>query len=71
MATIIVSMYARFLAEPVAQGGTALVTMLVSAVFMVLLWLAIKKFNKIKWLSDFAMSISMIAGMASAVLFSM
>ena len=36
-----------------------------------LLGLAVKKCQKLRWLSDFTLSISMIVGMAAAVLFSM
>lgn len=70
MATLIVSMYARFLAEPVAQGGTPLITMLVSAAAAFLLGLLVKKVQALKWMGDFVMSISMIVGMAAAVIVS-
>ena len=69
IAAIIVSMYSRFMAEPVARGGVALVTMLVSAASMILVGLLIKK-CKLKWLSDFAISLSMIVGMAAAIVYS-
>lgn len=67
MATIIVSMYARFMAEPVATGGVSLVTMLISALCMVGFGIFIKK-TKINWLKDFAVSFSMIIAMAAVVL---
>lgn len=69
MAALIVSMYSRFVAEPLVKGGVALVAMLGSAVIMILLGLLIKKL-KIKWLSDFSLSLSMIAGMCAAVIYS-
>lgn len=71
MAAIIISLYACFLAAPVVEGGMALVTMLCSAACALLLGLAVKKCQKLRWLSDFTLSISMIVGMAAAVLFSM
>ncbi len=67
MAALIVSLYCRFLAEPVAAGGTALIAMLGSAICMILLQFLVKKVQSVKWLSDFNLSISMIVGMASAV----
>jgi len=70
IAAIIVSMYSRFMAEPVTRGGVALVTMLVSAASMVILGFLIKKLN-IKWLSDFAISLSMIIGMCASIVYSL
>ena len=70
VAAIIVSMYSRFMADPVAHGGVALVTMVVSAVAMVGIGFLIKKLN-LKWLSDFALSISMIVGMGAAIVYSL
>lgn len=63
---IIISMYCRFLAEPVVEGGISLVTMLVSALAMTLLGLCIKYF-KLNWMKDFAISFSMIIAMVAAV----
>ena len=70
LAALIVSLYARFLSEPVARGGIMLITMLVSAVCAFLLGLLVKKVRNLKWMTDFVMSISMIAGMVAAVLIS-
>lgn len=70
MGALIVSLYSRFLAEPIVMGGSALTTMLASAVVMVALGQLVKRCKKMKWLGDFNLSISMIAGMAVAVLFS-
>ena len=47
-----------------------LITMLVSAVCAFLLGLLVKRVRGLKWMTDFVMSISMIAGMAAAVLIS-
>jgi len=70
MAALIVSMYSRFVAEPLVKGGVALVAMLGSAVTMILLGFLIKKL-KLKWRSDFSVSLSMIAGMCAAVVYSL
>ena len=70
MGALIVSMYSRFVAEPLVKGGVALVSMLASAVTMLLLGLAIKKL-KAKWLGDFSVSLSMIVGMCAAVVYSL
>lgn len=68
MAALIVSLYCRFIAEPVATGGLALITMLISAVLMILFTFIIKKNPRLKWLNDFTLSISMILSMVAAVL---
>ena len=70
LAALIVSLYARFLAEPVARGGIMLVTMLVSAVCALLLGFLVKRVKGLRWMTDFVMSISMIVGMVAAVLIS-
>ena len=70
LAALIVSLYARFLAEPVARGGVMLITMLVSAACAFLLGLLVKRVKSLKWMNDFVMSISMIVGMFAAVLVS-
>ena len=70
VATIIIAMYSRFMAEPLAKGGTGLITMVSSGAAMVVIGLIIKKTDA-KWLKDFAISFSMIIGMISAVVFSM
>ena len=70
LAALIVSLYARFLAEPVAHGGVMLITMLVSAACAFLLGLLVKRVQSLKWMNDFVLSISMIVGMIAAVLVS-
>ncbi len=50
------------------QGLTPVCTMAVSAVVMAVIGLISTK-SKIRWLSDYALPISLIAGMASAILF--
>ncbi len=50
------------------QGLTPVCVMLVSAVVMAILGLLATKL-KIRWLTDYALPISLIAGMASAILF--
>lgn len=71
MGAIIISLYARFLVEPIVQGGVNLVTMLGSAVTCILMGVLLKKFPKARWLSDYSLSISMVVGMVAAVLYSM
>ena len=71
MGALIVSLYSRFLAEPVVEGGNALITMVASAIVMFALGQLVTHCKKLKWLGDFNLSISMIAGMAVAVLFSL
>ncbi len=58
-----------FLAEPIVKGGLPLVTMISGALLMVICAVLIKKFE-IKWLREFAVPISMVGAMASAVIFS-
>ncbi len=58
-----------FVGEPLTQGGVPLATIFSSAVIMLLLTFAIKKW-KMGWLNNFALSLSMIGGMALAVLYS-
>lgn len=70
MAALIVSLYCRFIAEPVAQGGMALVTMVISALLMIVFTFIIKKIPKLRWLNDFTLSICMILAMAAAVILS-
>ena len=67
IAAIIVSMYARFMAEPVSTGGIGLATMAISALAMIGFGLLIKN-GRNAWLKDFAVSFSMIIAMVSAVL---
>lgn len=70
IAAIMISMYARFLAEPVVTGGVSLVTMLASALTMALLGLCIKHL-KWNWMKDYALSFSMIIAMVIAVVISL
>ncbi|NLZ27826.1 MAG: DUF5058 family protein [Firmicutes bacterium] len=58
-----------FVGEPLVKGGVPLATILSSAAIMVLLKLVIDRF-KVEWLNNFALSFSMIGGMALAILFS-
>ncbi len=51
------------------QGLTPVCVMLVSAIVMAALGVISKKF-KIRWITDYALPISLICGMASAILFS-
>ncbi|MDA3845951.1 MAG: DUF5058 family protein [Vallitaleaceae bacterium] len=62
-------MISVFLGRPFASGGIGLYVLLSSAAIMLGLTHLSKKMN-IKWLADFALSVSMIAGMALAILFS-
>jgi len=58
-----------FIAEPIVQGGLPLITMLSGAVLMIICGFLIKRFN-MKGLTEFAVPISMVGAMASAVIFS-
>ncbi len=58
-----------YLADGFAQGFTPVCVMLVSAVVMAVLGILATKF-KVTWLTDYALPISLICGMASAILFS-
>ncbi len=57
-----------FLARPVTAGGLPLITVISGAVLMTGCALLIEKF-KIKWLREFALPISMVGAMVSAVIF--
>jgi asparagine N-glycosylation enzyme membrane subunit Stt3 len=57
-----------FLARPVTAGGVPLFTVISGAVLMTICALLITK-RDIKWLKEFALPISMIGAMASAVIF--
>lgn len=57
-----------FLAGPVVAGGLPLITLATGAVLMTVFALLIHKFN-IKWLREFALPISMVGAMASAIIF--
>ena len=58
-----------YLSQGFAQGFTPVFVMVVSAVVMAILGILSTKFN-IRWLTDYALPISLICGMASAILFS-
>lgn len=61
-------MLSVFLGEPIVNGGIALYVLLSSAAVMLLItWIA--DLTKMRWIKDFALSVSMIAGMGFAVLF--
>jgi hypothetical protein len=55
-----------YLSKGFAQGFTPVCVMVVSAVVMAVLGILSTKF-KIRWLTDYALPISLIAGMASAI----
>lgn len=58
-----------YISQGFAQGFTPVCVMVVSAVVMAILGILSTKFN-IRWLTDYALPISLICGMASAILFS-
>ncbi|MFY9114019.1 MAG: DUF5058 family protein [Dethiobacteria bacterium] len=57
-----------FVGEPLVKGGVPLATILSSAAIMMLLKYVIDRW-KIDWLNNFALSLSMIGGMALAILY--
>lgn len=59
---------ASFVTPSLVEGGTAIIALFSSAVFMIILVLLIKKF-KIRWLKEFALALSMIGAMICSVLF--
>lgn len=62
-------MLSVFLGDPIVSGGISLMVLVSSALVMLFItWIA--KITKKQWIKDFALSVSMIAGMAFAVLFS-
>jgi len=61
-------MISVFLGRPIASGGIGLYVLLSSAFIMLGLTYLSKKM-KINWLADFALSVSMVAGMGLAILF--
>lgn len=69
IASLFFGMISVFIGQPVVSGGIQLATILTSAAIMFLLTAAVKKFE-ILWLSNFSLSISMIASMALAVFYS-
>ncbi|MBO7218132.1 MAG: DUF5058 family protein [Clostridia bacterium] len=58
-----------YVAEGKLQGLTPVCVMFVSAIVMAVLGIISTKF-KIRWMTDYALPISLIVGMASAILFS-
>ncbi len=61
-------MLSVFLGKPIVAGGISLYVLIASGLVMALLtWLAGK--TKQQWMNDFALSVSMVAGMGFAVLF--
>lgn len=62
-------MLCSFIGQPIVEGGLPLVTILASAAIMAIMGILIKKF-KMSWLTNFALSISMIGAMAFAIVFS-
>lgn len=67
ISAVLLGVYAKFILEPVVSGGSALASMLTSAVFALIIEWFIKK-TGFRWLQDFSLSISMICGMAAACL---
>ncbi|MFA9398031.1 MAG: DUF5058 family protein [Clostridiaceae bacterium] len=61
-------MLSVFLGKPVTEGGMQLLVLISSGVVMIILTYIAKIF-KAKWLNDFALSLSMVAGMALAILY--
>lgn len=61
--------FCLFIAEPVVKGGMALTTLISGAVIMTILALIIVKLKQ-KWLSEFALALSMIGAMLCSILFS-
>lgn len=57
-----------FLAEKMTAGGLSLITLVTGAILMTICALLIHKYD-IKWLKEFALPISMLGAMASAVIF--
>lgn len=62
-------MLSVFIGPPFVQGGVALPVLLCSAVIMLFLSKIAKKFN-LNWLNNFALALSMLGGMAMAIVFS-
>lgn len=59
--------FSLFIADPVTTGGTALATFILAAAAMLLCLLLIVKFKLVK-LKEFALTASMLAGMAGCIL---
>lgn len=61
-------MLSVFLGRPITEGGLSLLVLICSALVMLLITY-IAKVTKQQWIKDFALSVSMVAGMGFAVLF--
>ncbi len=61
-------MLSVFIGQPIVSGGVQLATILTSAAIMFGLTMLIRRF-KIDWLSNFSLSISMIASMGLAIVY--
>ncbi len=69
IASLFFGMISVFIGQPVVNGGIQLATILTSAAIMFALTAAVKKFE-IAWLTNFSLSIAMIASMALAIFYS-
>jgi hypothetical protein len=61
-------MLSVFIGPPIVKGGIALAVLASSAIIMTILTFIAKK-AKLGWLNEFALSISMVGGMALAILY--
>ena len=68
LAAMFIGMISAFLGQSFSGGPVAVLTLLSSAVIMGILGFLVKK-RQIKWLEDFALPITMLGGMALAVLY--
>lgn len=68
IASLFFGMLSVFIGQPVVNGGIELATILTSAAIMFALTALIRKFE-IDWLSNFSLSIAMIASMALAIFY--
>ena len=60
-------MLSVFLGRPIVSAGTSLAVLLFSAFIMIVIS-KLSEISKQKWIKDFALSVSMVAGMAFAVI---
>lgn len=70
MSALMMGIYVPLITKSALAGGVGLVTIIAGGVAMVAVNYIIRKF-KIRWLNDFALSISMAAGMAAAIIVSL
>lgn len=68
IASLFFGMLSVFIGQPIVNGGIELATILSSAAIMFALTLLIRRFG-IDWLSNFSLSIAMIASMALAIFY--